>query len=136
MSANSNNEESMVYCKYCGKLCLKLVLTTKENPGRLSFACPTPRFIGGYGWMEKVDKVQSSGRFEALELVLKEKNEQIEQLELENEQLWKELVVEKLHTRFLRKLLKGIIGGIVLFVLLHWLYNGSNETKVFELPDV
>ncbi|GAA0154221.1 hypothetical protein LIER_12272 [Lithospermum erythrorhizon] len=104
MSPDGNNEERVVYCKYCGKLCVKLV---SSRP----IVFP-------------------------LELVLKEKNEQIEQLELENEQLLKELIVEKLNTRCLTKVLKDIIGVIVLFLLLHWLYNGSNETSVFELSDV
>ncbi|GAA0156716.1 hypothetical protein LIER_38328 [Lithospermum erythrorhizon] len=84
MSSDGNNEEIVLYCKYCGKLCMKLVSSTNENLGRLFFASPTLR----------------------------------------------------LNTGCLTNLLKCIIGVIVLFLLLNWLYNGSNETSVFELLDV
>ncbi|GAA0159373.1 hypothetical protein LIER_43477 [Lithospermum erythrorhizon] len=52
MSSVAENEEKLVYCKYCGKVCIKLIFTTKDNPGRVFFACPTPRFIGGQVWMD------------------------------------------------------------------------------------
>ncbi|KAG9128932.1 hypothetical protein Leryth_009672 [Lithospermum erythrorhizon] len=94
MSVVTNNEERAVYCKYCGKLCIKLVSTTKENSGRMFLSNRTPRVVGGHGWMEWVDRIgyfHSLGRFEALELVLKEKNDQIAQLELENEHISKDL---------------------------------------------
>ncbi|GAA0154385.1 hypothetical protein LIER_12381 [Lithospermum erythrorhizon] len=108
MTVDCNIEDRVVYYKYCGKLCVKLISTTKENPGRLFFGCPTPR----------------------------EKNDQIEELQLENDQLLKKLAVEKLKTKCLTKSLKGLIGAFVIFLLINWLYNGLNETNVFELPDV
>ncbi|GAA0140388.1 hypothetical protein Leryth_021168 [Lithospermum erythrorhizon] len=80
MSSNAENEEKIVYCKYCGKNCIKLVSTTKENPGQSFFACPTPRFVGGYGWIDWADNAYGTsssqshgGRFDAIEVLLKEK---------------------------------------------------------------
>ncbi|KAG9137822.1 hypothetical protein Leryth_022724 [Lithospermum erythrorhizon] len=61
MSTKSVNEEKTVYCKYCGKVCIKRVSKTKENPGSLFFACPIPQYVGGHGWMDWVDKVYLEG---------------------------------------------------------------------------
>ncbi|GAA0186618.1 hypothetical protein LIER_33906 [Lithospermum erythrorhizon] len=108
-------------------MCIKLVSTTKENPGRLFFACPIPRlcyFNGGHGWIDWVDRtsfqsgsssVHSGGRFEAFDLVLKEKNEKIAQLELENKQISNELFEEKLHTRIVVVLATGWLRLLLAF---------------------
>ncbi|KAG9152815.1 hypothetical protein Leryth_017641 [Lithospermum erythrorhizon] len=128
MSVVINNEQRAVYCKYCGKLCIKLVSTTKENPGRMFFACLTPRVVEPWmEWVDRIGYVHSLGRFEALELVLKEKNDQIAQLELENEHISKDLAAEKLRSRCLTNLLKGIVGAIVLVRLFQWLFDGGNK---------
>ncbi|GAA0171820.1 hypothetical protein LIER_25769 [Lithospermum erythrorhizon] len=52
MLSVAENEEKYVYCKYCGKACIKLVSITKDNPDKALFACPLPRFVGGHGWMD------------------------------------------------------------------------------------
>ncbi|GAA0143426.1 hypothetical protein LIER_04114 [Lithospermum erythrorhizon] len=105
-----------------GRMCIKLVSTIKENSGRLFFGCPIPR-VDRTSFQSGSSSVHSGGRFEAFELVLKEKNEQIAQLELENEQISKELFEEKLHTRCLRKYLKDTIIVVILCIIIHYLYH-------------
>ncbi|GAA0161505.1 hypothetical protein LIER_17803 [Lithospermum erythrorhizon] len=109
MWTESVNEEKTVYCKYCDKVCIKRVSTTKENLGRLFFVCPIYQYVGGHGWMDWVDKVylqggssstQSHGsRFEGFEMVMKEKNETIAQLRLDNANILEELLQEREHTK-------------------------------------
>ncbi|GAA0168412.1 hypothetical protein LIER_40560 [Lithospermum erythrorhizon] len=77
MSSVAENEEKIVYCKYCGKNWIKLVSTTKENPGRIFFVCSTPRFVGVHGWMDWADRAYGTsysrshkGRFDAIEHVV------------------------------------------------------------------
>ncbi|KAG9142925.1 hypothetical protein Leryth_016284, partial [Lithospermum erythrorhizon] len=114
MSSVAENEEKIVYCKYCGKVCIKLVSTTKDNPDRIFFACPTPRFVGGHGWMDWADRAYGNsssqcngGRFDAIEVLLKEKNEEIAQLRMDNDRIAATLVAEKKRTKCLTKYLNG-----------------------------
>ncbi|GAA0165826.1 hypothetical protein LIER_40068 [Lithospermum erythrorhizon] len=96
MSMQNQNEEKVVYCKYCAKVCIKLASTTKENPG-MSDA-------------------------EAFEVMLKDKNDAIAQLELENDRFWEDLVKEREHTNCLNKYLKVTIILLVCCVIkaLYW----------------
>ncbi|GAA0171840.1 hypothetical protein LIER_41234 [Lithospermum erythrorhizon] len=126
MSMQNHNEEKVVYCEYFGKVCILLVLTTKENPGSIFYACPTPRVVGGHGWMDWVDRAYlqrassfvhyRGGKFEAFEVMLKEKNDAIEQLELENDRIWEDLGKEIEHTNCLKKYLKVTIILVVCFL--------------------
>ncbi|KAG9130861.1 hypothetical protein Leryth_024968 [Lithospermum erythrorhizon] len=81
-------------------------------------------FVGGHGWMYWVDKVYLQGgcsstqshesRFEGFEMVMKEKNDTILQLRLDNANILEELLQERVHTKCLRKYLKGTLPFVSL----------------------
>ncbi|GAA0165827.1 hypothetical protein LIER_40067 [Lithospermum erythrorhizon] len=62
------------------------------------------------------------GKFEAFEVMLKDKNDAIAQLELENDRFWEDLVKEREHTNCLNKYLKVTIILLVCCVIkaLYW----------------
>ncbi|KAG9155611.1 hypothetical protein Leryth_017050 [Lithospermum erythrorhizon] len=124
-----------IFCKYCGERCVKKVSRTKDNPGRIFWACPME--WGGHGWMEWVDYSPSPQgkrgtqleKISALERMLDEVEDRIVQLDEENKNLKERLKNEIVLTNCLKKFLKGIFVGfcIALVFIVCSVSNGEMD---------
>ncbi|KAG9155988.1 hypothetical protein Leryth_012061 [Lithospermum erythrorhizon] len=77
---HSENEEKIVYCKYCGKDLHKSGINYKEQSDESSCVLlGRDLLVDMVGWIGRIELMCNGGRFDAVEILLKEKNEEIAQ---------------------------------------------------------